>query len=443
MRKAYYRREIERRRRIRNRIIAIALAGGLVLSGYILFKNKDNNKVSNNKPEKGIEYSTDGVPTAEIDQIVEMTPEPTLEPTVAPTPVPTVSPIPEPTLEPKNGGDTIIATTNVNMRLDSRVDSYKLDVLNAGSIANRLFTDGEWDLISYNGMLAYVHTDYTREYEVDYNNEYYDIEKYDDIARTTTQLYCRLGPSKNEPSIFLLDKDEEMEVMGRVILRNNPSDEWLLVKVRGNIGFVCRRYTYSFRDAILSIDPYVTSIATIKVARVLRDTAILDKNKNIISYVDKYQLAHVLYDYGNYSLVNLDGTIGLISNKDLSVCRGKLFVCDISTQRVYYYVNGEIVFRGRCTTGRDKSPTELGFFTPYGKASSHDFGHDNLVAKILWLPFNGGQGCHDAPWQPDDKFGDPEYRKKSGSAGCIRLPNAEAHYIYDNISQSTPILVKH
>ena len=40
------------------------------------------------------------------------------------------------------------------------------------------------------------------------------------------------------------------------------------------------------------------------------------------------------------------------------------------------------------------------------------------------------------------KFGDPSYTKKHGSAGCIRLPDAAAIFIYENVSVKTPVLVK-
>ena len=110
-------------------------------------------------------------------------------------------------------------------------------------------------------------------------------------------------------------------------------------------------------------------------------------------------------------------------------------------EEMYYYCDTDVAFAGKCTTGKKSTPTEIGLFTPYGKASHHEFA-DNHNANILWMPFNGGQGLHDAPWEANDKFGDPSYTSKHGSAGCVRLPNDVAQFIFDNVSKSTPVLVK-
>ena len=443
----YYGYRRRQRELVRRRTIAAILAGALGVVGFTLASrgNKDDEE-SSKIQDKGIGI-IDELPNEDYHgfhddtAIIYQTQSPAETPTPVPTVVPTIEPTPVVTPKPIVGGDSVIATTDVNMRLSDTADSFRLGSLQNGTVVDRLYTDGKWDVIRYGDTIAYVHSDYTREYEMDYNYEYYDIESYYDIVRTTDQLYFRVGPSTSEKDLLLLQNDEELVVIGKATIRSNPSDVWYLVKARGKIGFVSAKYTRSLRDEILRIDPTLNNIVVKKIARVTKQAPLYNENRDVIDYIDKFQLAHIIEQYDNYSLVNIDGIIGIMSNDDLSIIKGALLVCDLSTQRVFYYYNNEIAFGALCTTGKDSSPTEIGYFTPYGKADSHDFGHDNLKSQYLWMPFNGGQGLHDAPWQKS-RFGDPSYRKHNGSAGCIRLPDEAAQFIYENVSMKTPILVK-
>ena len=439
---------IEKARKLRNRIIALSLTGTLALTGFVMFLNR--NKTNGNVNPENIPGMTDGMNNDDNNGYVLPTQNPgpafTAMPTEAPTPVPTAVPTPEPTVvptqAPMNGGDSIIATKNVNMRLSPDQDSFKMGTLYQGTVADRIYTDGTWDLVRVGDTLAYVYSSYTRTNDVDYNNEYYDIEQYEDIVYTTSSLHFRTGPSKNEKSVFMLNKNEQLVVVGKAILRNNPNDVWYVVKARGYIGFVSASYTRSIREDVLRYDPFVGNIQIREMGRVSKDTCIYDDYNNVIGYVEQFQMVSILDKNNQYALVDYNGTVGFIKTKDLKVVKGNLLAVDLSEQRVYYYVNGEVAFYGRCTTGKKSSPTEKGYFTPYGKSSYHDFGHDGYEAKILWMPFNGGQGFHDASWEADKNFGDPNWTAKHGSAGCVRLPNAVAVFVYENVSMKTPVLIK-
>lgn len=434
----------EKRLKIAKRGLALLTAIALGYFGITLIKGSR----AGNIQESNFDELVEVIPTEEstvefFEEIV--TPEPTVVPTAVPTPEATPVPTPEPVYTPTNGGDSVYATTDVNMRLSADKGSFKLGTLNAGSVVDRLATEGDWDLIRTGDTIAYVHTDYTRPYEVDYNNEYYDIEEYDDIVKTTTKLNFRLGPDTSEQKLFQLDKNEEVVVIGKAIRRDRPNEVWYLAKARGQIGFISAesKYTKSYRSAILAIDPSLTDVKIERVARVKRDTSLYDANHNYVTTIDEYQIVNIIESYSNYSLVEMEGKVGLISNNDISVIKGRIFVADISSQRVFYYYDGEIAFRGRCTTGKDSSPTELGYFPNKERQKDyHDFGHDGYVSKKLYWTIKGNQAFHDAPWEDDDDFGDTEFYHRHGSAGCVRLPDKEAQFVYDNVPEDTPRLVK-
>ena len=56
----------------------------------------------------------------------------------------------------------------------------------------------------------------------------------------------------------------------------------------------------------------------------------------------------------------------------------------------------------------------------------------------FWMPFNGGQGLHDATWRY--YFGGNIY-KTHGSHGCVNLPYDAAKTIYENCKKGMAVIV--
>ena len=55
----------------------------------------------------------------------------------------------------------------------------------------------------------------------------------------------------------------------------------------------------------------------------------------------------------------------------------------------------------------------------------------------FWLPFDKGQGLHDASWRKT--FDDDDYL--NGSHGCVNMKYADAKTVYENVSVGTKVLV--
>ena len=419
-----------------SRILTIVLAAAIGTGIYALTRESKEGEMVPPKITNTIETTLDNMdPNREArDGYIEyVTAVPTAEPTQAPVWV------------DGNEGDTIYATSDVNMRFGPDKNSYKIGVLGAGSIVDRLYRDGDWDVIRTGNTIAYVHSNYTAKYDADLNDEFYDIESYNDIVRTTTALHFRRGPSTNEPDVLskaedgsnLLDKGEELVVIGTAINYDDTNDVWYLCKARGKIGFVKASYTRSLRSEIQAFDPNLRDIVIDQVARVKRSTTLYNANGSRIKTIDKYQHVQVIERYSNYSLVEHDGKIGMISNDDISIIKGSAYIMDYSDQATYFYCNGELVHKGRCTTGKDSCPTDEGYTDSDDKQRDyHDFGHDGYVADILFWHLWGNQFVHDAGWEPDGKFGDTHYYHNHGSSGCVRVPDDEARYIQEHVPEN-------
>lgn len=113
----------------------------------------------------------------------------------------------------------------------------------------------------------------------------------------------------------------------------------------------------------------------------------------------------------------------------------------IGSQHVWYYKDGNLVLSTDCVTGN----TSLGrgthtgvYYVKYKDKDTVLKGADYETPVSFWMPFNGGEGLHDATWR--GAFGGSIYRG-SGSHGCVNLPYSAAKTLYQNVSPGDPVVV--
>ena len=422
--------------RFKKRFTTIVLIAGLLAGGHAICKSiRDTGATNTNN----VEYP---MLTPAVTEQVMVTPEPTVVPTAVPTEVPT--PEVTPITYVNNGvnkGDSVIAIKNVNLRLGPTTESFKLGELPRNATVDRIMSVGDWDLIKYNGEIAFVSTEFTRDCEVDYNNEYYYIEEEKDIVRTTSGLYFRTGPSKNESYIELLPKHEELVVIGRAIPYSNPNDVWYLVKHKDKIGFVNAAYTISLKAKLRGTLPDVEDLTILKMAYVKTSTDLINSYGVAYKRIGTYQLVKVLIEYDDFCLVEYGDSVGLVHKNDIKEYNGTFVVVDLGDQKVYLYCYTDMVFEDVCTTGKNGMETRTGAFKVSERTNSRYFSEE-AQARYMWARFDGGNGFHDAPWEGQNNFGKNSYRKNSGSKGCVRLPDSAALFLRDYIKVGTKVLVQ-
>lgn len=121
---------------------------------------------------------------------------------------------------------------------------------------------------------------------------------------------------------------------------------------------------------------------------------------------------------------------------------GKSYVeISLSKQKVWVYINGEMVVETDCVTGNisNGNGTPTGIYQIAYKQRNTTLDGANYSAKVAyWMPFNKGIGLHDASWR--GKFGGQIY-KTDGSHGCVNLPSDKAGEIYKNVYEGMPVIV--
>lgn len=116
----------------------------------------------------------------------------------------------------------------------------------------------------------------------------------------------------------------------------------------------------------------------------------------------------------------------------------------LENQKIWMYLNGELIACDDCTTGEATDPN-----------CTSDAGMFRLVVKkrdvvlrgptwedfvSFWMNFDGNNGMHDASWRTDEEFGGTN-RYGNGSHGCTNLRYNTASIVFENIQYDTPIIV--
>ena len=124
---------------------------------------------------------------------------------------------------------------------------------------------------------------------------------------------------------------------------------------------------------------------------------------------------------------------------------GKSYVeVSINRQHVWVYKKGKLVLETDCVTGvpNKERMTHPGVHHIFAKQRDRYLGTMEVQGYHThvdyFMPFNGGEGLHDAPWR--GAFGGSIYLS-SGSHGCVNLPPAMAAQIYDLVEVGTPVVV--
>lgn len=120
---------------------------------------------------------------------------------------------------------------------------------------------------------------------------------------------------------------------------------------------------------------------------------------------------------------------------------------DLTNQYMYLFVDGAVVVSGPIVTGKPSA----GDATPQGVYSikycqrnatlrgpkKPDGSYEWESPVSFWMPFNGGIGLHDAPWQA--AYGGNRYLTH-GSHGCVNLQYDVAQTVFNNVQAGTPVV---
>jgi len=376
--------------------------------------------------------------------VVETKPEettPSTNPTIEEIKPEESKPVIEETQPVVQASDNMVvyATTNVNFRASNSADSMKIGNLNIGDEAYRILScDNNWDLVRYNGKLGFVCRDYL-EYTNEYVDSSYEHMPKNDIVLTNTDLNFRTAPTTDADRLDTFDKGTELQVLAEV------DNGWLLVRHNGELGYVSGEYTTSLLEKVnylypeLELDELVVEKVIYNASTELNLREGEGTDTEIKDSLTQYETARVLKETDDWYLVMTnDYEFGYLYKDYTKEMTGIFVDIDKSEQRMTLYNGNEVMVQTPVTTGKDSTPSDTGYFDIDNKVRKTYLMNNSYVE--YWMPYNGGEGIHDAGWREDWEFGTDIYHI-SGSHGCINTPLEEVIQIYDNVEIGTKVLV--
>lgn len=159
----------------------------------------------------------------------------------------------------------------------------------------------------------------------------------------------------------------------------------------------------------------------------------------VITVINKFEKLKRIKTNDSWDYVSYGDKKGYVSKKYTKELGDTFVEVDISEQNLYLYVDDELYLTADVVTGRkNKYDTRLGCNPIYAKQTDRYLkGDDYNVHVDFWLPFDKGQGLHDASWRKT--FDDDDYL--NGSHGCVNMKYADAKTVYENVSVGTKVLV--
>lgn len=117
-------------------------------------------------------------------------------------------------------------------------------------------------------------------------------------------------------------------------------------------------------------------------------------------------------------------------------------VINLKTQKLDYFVGGQLWREYTVSTGKAAMPTPKGNFRIFNKslkAWSKNYG--------LWMPYwlgldHGEFGIHELPVWPGGYREGASHLGKPVSHGCIRLGIGPAQYLYERVGTGTPVVIQ-
>ncbi len=248
------------------------------------------------------------------------------------------------------------------------------------------------------------------------------------VIKALTNVNIRSESNTESEILGSLNYGETLKFIGYL-------NGWYEVYYNGRVGYVSSDYV----ETTFEVD--LPSKCN-KIVMVLDDCNIYSTPNyaNPITNLLTYECAEVYQETNGFYLTKVNGNLGYIPVDFVTDLDTRIVVVDISDQLLKLYKDNEVYLISDVVTGKNDSPSDIGLYNIYSKEQSRYLtgpGYSSYVN--YWMPYNGGEGLHDATWRYE--FGGSIY-EWSGSHGCVNLPLDIAEEIYNNVDVGTQVLIK-
>ena len=162
-------------------------------------------------------------------------------------------------------------------------------------------------------------------------------------------------------------------------------------------------------------------------------------SSEVLEVIPKFSKLRKEKTNGTFDYISYDGTYGYVSHKYIEKLTNPYVEVDISDQTLWLYEDGDVKLEADVVTGKKaKYDTRLGCHKIYSKEKGRYLTGSNYKVWVdFWMPFDRGQGLHDASWRKT--FNKDDYL--NGSHGCVNMKYTDAEEVHNEVSVGTNVLV--
>ena len=248
------------------------------------------------------------------------------------------------------------------------------------------------------------------------------------VLKANTSVNVRKDKNIDSEIIGGLNENDTVDFLGY-------ENGWYKIKYNGESAYVCADYVSQTFEVSL---PSKCN----KIVMTINDSNIYStpNYECPITNLLTYESAEVYNETNGFYLAKSNNILGYIPIDSVTDLDTRVVIVDISDQLLKLYKDNEIYLTSDVVTGKTDTPSDIGLYNIYSKEQSRNLtgpGYSSYVN--YWMPYNGGEGLHDATWRYS--FGGDIY-EWGGSHGCVNLPLDIAEEIYNNVDVGTQVLVK-
>ena len=311
-------------------------------------------------------------------------------------------------------------------------------------------------------IIEELDTDLNEYYSVDTNSDTKEnIEEYNYVENSDTEqniiyeendnIYIRAKETINvryEPTI----ESDIMDILyeGNSLKKVGEINNWYIVEYKGLNAYVSKDYCEEIDNNEINNEEMDNDIQEeINGSNVCYFpygvTIYSDKElTNAICDIPALESGIINYQVGDVYLVDSYGYNGYVSIYSTSIIAQPAIIVDKSEQMLRLYKNNNLAMEFSVVTGNETydfyNPSEEGLFYIYDKQYNANLVGPTWDVNVgVFMPYNGGEGIHDATWRP--YFGGDIYLG-DGSHGCINCPYYEVMSLADEVDVGDRVLVK-
>ena len=284
------------------------------------------------------------------------------------------------------------------------------------------------------------------------------------IEETISMLTKETEPIIIEETTVVIETQPIIETEPIIIEETKPSlltlDEIALEVIGGKWGSgdtrrnALREAGYNYEEVaqrvneIIAGSPYEIpdrNTFILNFAYVPKKVDVYDEFGNVEGSLSQYQKV-LLTDtkVDGMTLVHFKDQTFYLKDNEYKLLSDSHIEIDISEQKVYMYINGELILEANVVTGHpDKGSTKgtnLGRTEVYAKSYNVTF--DGGKSSDMFILFNwDGEGFHDAGWREDWEFDDNTRYLTHGSNGCANMRYEDVEVIEENSYLGMHVLV--